>query len=137
VKLRYWVGGGLGLSLALFGPGHTYRLALLAVSLALPVRLIYVAATKGPTLPDNQERYLLQMQGIDPDQLPDNWRELVQCQWELVQAAFEQAARLRFPGQQGRQARFVGSCWMRWDLRRLDINRAQAAENNIRQLEIR
>ena len=137
MKLRYWVGGGLGMSLALFGPGHTYRLALLATTLVIPVGLIYVAATKGPTLPNHQERYLLQMQGIDPDQPPDNWGELAFNQWQEVQTTFERAAALAFPGQQGRQARFVGHCWMRWDLRRLDINRAKAAENNIRQLEIR
>ena len=134
MKLRYWVAGALALGLVTVGPGHTFRLALLATTLVIPVGLIYVAATKGPTLPNHQERYLLQMQGIDPDQLPDNWRELVQRQWELVQTTFERAAALRFPGQQGRQARFIGSCWMRWDLRRLYINRAKAAENNIRQL---
>jgi hypothetical protein len=137
VKLRYWVGGGLGLSLALFGPGQTFRNVLLVVSLTVPALVAHAAITSGPRVPDYRERYLLRMQGIDPEQLPENWRELSFRQWEIVQNEFERSARLLFPGQDERQANWIGRCWLRWDVRQMDIDRANAAENNVRQLDIR
>ncbi len=137
MKLRYWVGGGLGLSLALFGPGQTFRNVLLVVSLTVPALVAHAAITSGPRVPDYRERYLLRMQGIDPEQLPENWRELSFRQWEIVQNEFERSARLLFPGQDERQANWIGRCWMSWDVRQMRIDRARAAQNNVRPLEIR
>jgi DNA polymerase/3'-5' exonuclease PolX len=137
VKLRYWVAGALALGLVTVGPGHTFRLALLATTLVIPVGVAWSAITSGPRVPDYRERYLLRMQGIDPEQLPEDWRELSFRQWEIVQNEFERSARLLFPGQDERQANWVGRCWMSWDVRQMDIDRAKAAENNIRQLEVR
>ena len=137
MKLRYWVGGGLGLSLALFGPGQTFRNVLMVVSLTVPALVAHAVITSGPRVPDYRERYLLRMQGIDHEQLPEDWRELSFRQWEIVQNEFERSARLLFPGQDERQAHWVSRCWLRWDVRQMDIDRAKAAENNVRQLDIR
>ncbi len=137
MRLRWIVAGTLALGLATVGPGHTFRLALLAATLVVPAGVAWSAITSGPRVPNCRERYLLRMQGIDPEQLPEDWRELSFRQWEIVQNEFERSARLLFPGQEERQANWVGSCWLRWDLRQLAIGRAKAAENNIRQLEIR
>ena len=88
MKLRYWVGGGLGLSLALFGPGQTFRNVLLVVSLTVSALVAHAVITSGPRVPDYRERYMLRMQGIDPEQLPEDWRELSFRQWEIVQNEF-------------------------------------------------
>mgnify|MGYP001809849653 CR=1 FL=1 len=137
MKIRWIVVGALALGVPTVGLMQTISLLLLAACLVIPGAGIHTAITMGPRQPNPRERLLLTSQGIDIEALPEDWRELAFRQWETVQTTFEQSAVLLFPGQRDRQGRWVNGCWMRWELRQLEIDRAKAAQNNVRQLAIR